>query len=49
MSEISKNSKRTLGKMWITNGAINSMIEKNSIIPDGFTAGKTQKKKEKDE
>lgn len=38
-------NKRSKGKIWITNGVLNSMIESNQSIPNGYKRGKTQKKK----
>lgn len=35
---------RTEGKQWITNGTDNKMITKGDVIPEGYRAGKTQKK-----
>jgi hypothetical protein len=34
---------RSKGKMWITNGAQNKMINPTDIMPDGFRKGKVQK------
>lgn len=36
---------RTKGKMWITDGITNMMIDKGDSIPDGYKRGKTQKPK----
>ena len=38
-------NKRSKGKIWITDGVSNMMIEPNNLIPDGYKKGKTQKKK----
>lgn len=35
---------RSKGKQWITNGTDNKMITKGDVIPEGYRAGKTQKK-----
>ena len=35
---------RSKGKQWITNGNENKMITKGDPIPDGYRAGKVQKK-----
>ena len=35
---------RAKGKQWITNGTDNKMITKGDVIPEGYRAGKTQKK-----
>lgn len=35
---------RSKGKQWITNGTDNKMITKGDVIPEGYCAGKTQKK-----
>lgn len=35
---------RNKGKQWITNGTDNIMITKGDAIPEGYRAGKTQKK-----
>lgn len=37
-------NKRSKGKMWVTDGVSNMMIEPNRTIPDGYKKGKTQKK-----
>jgi hypothetical protein len=40
-------NKRNSGKIWITNGVENKMIDVSVIIPDGFIQGKKQKSKNK--
>lgn len=43
LKKIAHLSKRSKGKMWITNGITNKMIEPTSPVPDGFKPGKVQK------
>jgi hypothetical protein len=43
LKKITHLSKRTKGKMWITNGTTNKMIEPSDQLPDGFRIGKVQK------
>lgn len=38
-------NKRSKGKIWITNGTDNKMIEPTETIPPGYRRGKTQKSK----
>jgi len=44
LKRISALSKRSTGKIWLTNGVTNMMIDPTEIIPEGFRKGKTQKK-----
>jgi hypothetical protein len=44
LKRISALSKRSTGKIWLTNGITNIMINPGEIIPEGFRKGKTQKK-----
>jgi hypothetical protein len=44
LKRISALSKRSTGKIWLTNGITNMMIDPTEIIPEGFRKGKTQKK-----
>lgn len=37
-------NKRSTGKVWITNGVNNKMIESFDVIPEGYKKGKIQKK-----
>lgn len=45
LKRISALSKRATGKIWLTNGTKNMMIEPEEQIPEGFCRGKTQKKR----
>jgi hypothetical protein len=40
---------RSKGKLWITNGILNAMIDSTQPIPNGYKRGKTQKKIAKEE
>jgi hypothetical protein len=44
LKRISALSKRSTGKIWLTDGITNMMINPDEIIPEGFQKGKTQKK-----
>ena len=44
LKRITKLSSRTSGKMWITNGEINKMINSYDELPKGFRKGKIHKK-----
>jgi hypothetical protein len=35
-------NKRNKGKIWITNGSMNTMIDPSEKIPEGYRRGKTQ-------
>ena len=37
-------NKRTKGKIWVTDGLLNMMIDPTQEIPEGYKKGKTQKK-----
>jgi HNH endonuclease len=43
LKRISSLSKRSKGKLWITDGLNNKMINPGDNIPDGFRRGKTQR------
>jgi len=43
LKRISHLSKRTKGKVWITNGTVNKMIDPKQQLPEGFRFGKIQK------
>jgi hypothetical protein len=45
LKRIAQFSKRSLGKIWITDGVYNRMIENGDYIEDGWRKGKTQRKK----
>lgn len=38
-------NKRSLGQIWVTDGTANKMVKPGAAIPEGFSRGKTQKKK----
>lgn len=46
LKKISALSKRSSGKIWLTDGSKNIMINPEEQIPEGFRRGKTQTKRE---
>lgn len=44
LKRISNLSRKSKGKVWITDGSKNQMIEPDGNIPEGFRRGKTQRK-----
>ena len=46
LKKISALSKRSSGKIWLTDGSKNMMINPEEQIPEGFCRGKTQTKRE---
>jgi hypothetical protein len=46
LKKISALSKRTSGKIWLTDGSKNMMINPEEQIPEGFFRGKTQTNRE---
>jgi hypothetical protein len=46
LKKISALSKRSSGKIWLTDGSKNMMINPEEQIPEGFRRGKTQTKRE---
>jgi hypothetical protein len=45
LKKIAQLSKRSKGKVWITNGKENKMIDPSKEFPEGFHRGKVQKQK----